>query len=118
MNIDKKILNEENLKKLENLKNNYLMNIIEKYINILKPSKATVITDTEADFKYIREMAIKNNEEKKLTMNGHTVHFDGYYDQGRDKANTKVLITPDMKMSKVINTMDRDSGLNEILGTR
>jgi phosphoenolpyruvate carboxykinase (GTP) len=114
MYLDKNILSEENLKKLEYLNNPYMMEIVERYIKLLKPDKVTVITDSAAEIDYVRQTAIKLGEEKKLAMNGHTVHYDGYYDQARDKANTRVLITPGMKMSKVINTGDRDEGLKEI----
>ena len=119
MNIKKKlsdVLSETDLKKLEELNNLHAMKIVKNYVTLLKPDKVTVITDSEEDIEYVRNLAIKNGEEKKLTMEGHTIHYDGYYDQARDKSNTKVLITPDMKMSKVINTKGRDEGLKEILG--
>ena len=118
MAIEKKLLDvlgETDLKKLEELNNIYAMEIVENYVTLLKPDKVTVITDSKEDIEYVRNLAIKNGEEKKLAMEGHTIHYDGYYDQARDKSNTKVLITPDMKMSKVINTIDRDEGLKEIL---
>ena len=108
------IIGQTNLKKLEELNNPHMMAIVENYITLLKPDKVTVITDSKEDIEYVRNLAIKNSEEKKLVMEGHTVHFDGYYDQARDKSNTKVLITRDMKMSKVINTIDREEGLKEI----
>lgn len=115
MNIDKSILDEKNLSKLEYLNNQYVMNIVEEFVNILKPEKVTVITDSKEDIDYIRELAIKNGEEKKLTIDGHTIHYDSYVDQARDKGNTKVLVTPEMHMSKVINTISREEGLNEVL---
>ena len=116
MDIDKTILDEENLKKLEALENPKVMKVVEEYVKHCKPAKVTVITDDQKDIDYVRELALKNKEEKKLAMEGHTIHFDGYDDQARDKANTKVLVTPDMKMSKVINTEEREAGLKEVLG--
>ena len=114
MDIDTKILSEENVKKLEALGNPYMMEIVEKYLKLLKPAKATVITDDPEDIQYVRQGAIDKKEEQKLAMKGHTIHYDGYYDQARDKANTRVLVTPGMKMSSVINTGDREAGLEEI----
>ena len=114
MDIDTKILSEENVKKLEALGNPYMMEIVEKYLKLLKPAKATVITDDPEDIQYVRQGAIDKKEEEKLAMKGHTIHYDGYYDQARDKANTRVLVTPGMKMSSVINTGDREAGLEEI----
>jgi len=49
-----------------------------------------VITDSKEDTNYVRELALGIGEEKKLKMEGHTIHFDGYYDQGRDKPHTNI----------------------------
>ncbi|MBD3310304.1 phosphoenolpyruvate carboxykinase (GTP) [Candidatus Woesearchaeota archaeon] len=114
MEVSEEIMCKEDLEKLQALKNPKVMEIVEKYIKHCRPAKARVITDSEEDIAYVRQLAIDNGEEKKLEMEGHTVHFDGYYDQARDKANTKVLVTPDMKMSKVINKTERESGLQEV----
>ncbi len=81
------VLGETSLKKLEELNNLYAMAIVENYVTLLKPDKVTVITDSKEDIEYVRNLAIKNGEEKKLAMNGHTIHYDGYYDQARDKSN-------------------------------
>jgi len=47
-------------------------------------------------------------------MNGHTVHFDGFYDQARDKENTKLLLPKGQTFSKNINSMDKEEGEQEI----
>jgi phosphoenolpyruvate carboxykinase (GTP) len=47
-------------------------------------------------------------------MDGHTVHFDGYNDQGRDTKNTRILITPDMTLTKALNPMNREEGIEEV----
>ena len=114
MNIDPSILNKENLEKLTRLKNIHAEKIVEEFINLCKPEKVTVITDAQEDIDYVRELAIKSGEESRLSMEGHTIHFDGYHDQARDKDNTRILVTPDMKTSEVINTKDRDEGLKEV----
>jgi len=49
-------------------------------------------------------------------MQGHTIHYDGFHDQARDKVNTKVLLPKGKKISRFINTTDRDEGLKEVLG--
>ena len=116
MNISRDVINEKNLAKLKKLNNDHVIRIVEDYIKLLKPKKVTVITNAEEDIQYVREQSIVYGEEKKLAMQGHTIHYDGYNDQARDKINTKVLVTPEMKMSKVINTVDREAGLKEVLG--
>lgn len=115
LNINKNIINEKNIQKIEALKNPHINKIIEEFVAILKPEKVTVIDDSQEDIDYIRELSIINKEETKLATKGHTIHYDGYYDQGRDKKNTRVLVTPEMKMSKVIDTIERDNGLKEVL---
>lgn len=114
MDIDKTILDDTNLEKLNVLDNKYVMEIVEKYVKLCKPAKVTVITDEKKDIDYVRNLSIKNGEEKKLAMEGHTIHYDGYNDQARDKANTKALISKGRKLSKVINTGDRDECLKEV----
>jgi phosphoenolpyruvate carboxykinase (GTP) len=109
-------LDPENRRKLEELENPSVLEITEKYLELLKPDKATVITDDPEDILYVREMALRDGEEQKLAMEGHTIHYDGYHDQARDKKNTRVLVTSGMKMSKVINTVPREQGLEEVLG--
>ncbi len=116
MNIDKNILDEANLAKLEAVNNPKVMEIVEKYVNLCKPSKVTVLTDSEEDMQYARDLAVKNGEEKKLSTEGHTIHFDGINDQGRDLENTRVLLPPGKKLSKAIKTLDREEGLKEVLG--
>jgi len=115
MNIDKSILNEENLKKLEAVNNPKVLEVVEKYINHCKPAKVTVLTDSQEDIDYIRELSLKNGEEKKIGMEGHTIHYDGMKDQARDKANTKILLPAGKKVSSFINYTDRNEGLKEVL---
>jgi phosphoenolpyruvate carboxykinase (GTP) len=109
-------LDSENLEKIKTLNNKHVEEQVERFLNLCRPAKATVVTDDQKDIDYIRQLAIINKEEHMLAMKGHTVHWDGYKDQARDKENTKVLVTPEMKMSKAINTIDRSTGLGEVLG--
>ena len=92
ISITKVRLGEENYQKLMKLHNPKLHQFIVKYIDICNPNKVFVCTDSKEDIHYIQEAAIRNKGEKKLSMEGHTVHFDGYYDQARDKEQTKFLL--------------------------
>ncbi len=113
---DHKVLDAENLKKLTDLKNEFVLDIVEKYIKLCKPAKVRVLTDKKGDLDYARKLALKNGEEKKLAMSGHTIHFDGYSDQGRDKKNTCVLLPKGKKLSPSIVTREREEGLKEVFG--
>ncbi len=114
MDIDSRILDSTNLKKINELNNPKVNQLVEECIKLTKPAKVTVITDSQEDIDYVRNLALKTGEERKLEMEGHTIHYDGFYDQARDKKNTRVLVTPNMKMSKAINTIDREEGLKEV----
>ena len=61
-----------------------------------------------------RGLSLSNAEERKLKTPGHTIHFDGYNDQGRDVKNTRVLLAKGARTSREINTTDRESGLTEM----
>ncbi len=57
---------------------------------------------------------VRAGEEEELAMDGHTVHFDGYYDQARDKENSKFLLPPGVELGPNINAKDKEEGLKEI----
>jgi len=105
-----------NQRKLEKLNNEKVEELLEFAIDLCKPDKVSIIDDSEEDIKYVRELALESGEEKPLEMEGHTVHFDGYQDQARDKENTKYLVEEDLDLGLDINTIDREEGLDEILG--
>ena len=101
-------------KKLEALNNPYVIKRVEEAIALCQPGKVTVITDDPKEIQYVRELALKNKEEEKLKLPGHTVHFDGYYDQGRDKGNTRYLLSQKVEWGITVNAIDKEEGLAEI----
>jgi len=107
-------LGRENYRKLIAIENPKLHEFIYKYIELCNPDKVFVCTDSSEDIQYIRERAIETGEERKLAIPGHTVHFDGYYDQARDKEHTKILVPKGVNLGSNLNVMDRDEGLEEI----
>lgn len=109
------VISEEDLSKLYALDNDKILRIVNEYVNLCKPSKVTVITDSPEDIEYVRKRAIELGEEISLSLEGATVHYDSYYDQARDKDSTKTLISKGDYASPWINTIDRDEGLEEVL---
>ncbi len=101
-------------KKLEVLNNPFVTKCVNETIELCQPDKVTVITDDPEEIQYVKELALKNKEEEKLTLPGHTVHFDGYYDQGRDKANTRYLLSNKVDWGIDVNSIDKEEGLKEI----
>jgi phosphoenolpyruvate carboxykinase (GTP) len=85
-------------------------------IELTNPEKVFVCTDSAEDVKHVRQMAIENGEEKPLETPGHTCHFDGYHDQGRDREATKYLVPKTETLSKALNQIEREEGLAEVRG--
>jgi len=107
---------QENYSKLMELNNPEVINFIGKYVELCNPSSVFVRTDSLKDTQYIRDKAKKLEEENSLAIEGHTVHFDSYFDQARDKENTKFLVTKDLDLGSGINSVGRQEGLKEIRG--
>jgi phosphoenolpyruvate carboxykinase (GTP) len=110
----KQRLGDEGYNKLMKIDNTDLHKFIEKYIEHCNPDKVFICTDSPEDIKYIRDSAIKNGEEIQLATSGHTIHFDNYYDQARDKANTLILTPEGVKIDSAIKTGDKEECLKEI----
>ena len=115
------VIDKTNLEKIKALNNKHVLKIINEFISLCKPSKVTVITDSQEDIDYVRKRTVELGEEAELNLEGHTVHYDGFstmnnHDQARDKGNTQVLVAKDEEDSYPwINTMEREKGLKEIL---
>ena len=114
MEILKKKCADEHLKKLLALDNPKLHDFVGKYVAHCNPDSVFVRTDSDEDADYIRRTALVKGEEKPLKTSGHTVHFDGYYDQGRDKFSTRYLLRPGQVLGSDIESLEREEGLKEV----
>jgi len=65
-------LGKENYHKLAKINNPKLHEFIARYVKLCNPDKIYVCTDSPEDIAYIREAAIRNGEEFKLAIEGHT----------------------------------------------
>lgn len=113
-NILRTRLSDEHYKRLKAINNPELDRLISKYLKHCNPDSAFVSSDSPEDTQYIREEAARTGEEMVLATEGHTAHFDGYYDQARDKEQTKFLLDEEEYLGPGINWMDRKQGLKEI----
>ncbi|MEM2044789.1 MAG: phosphoenolpyruvate carboxykinase (GTP) [Candidatus Bathyarchaeia archaeon] len=107
-------LSQEDYEKLSRIPNLDVHRFIAESVELCNPSRIFVCGDTQEEIAYIRRMAIETGEEMPLATPGHTVHFDGPYDQGRDREATKYLVPKGDQLSKALNQIDRDEGLAEV----
>ncbi len=109
-------LSPEAYQRLAAIQNPELHAFVAKYVEICNPARIFVCTDSEEDKAFIREEAIRSGEERPLKMPGHTLHYEHYDDQGRDKEHTKFLLPPGVDLGPDIGAMDKEEGLAEIHG--
>lgn len=109
------LLRGENLRKLESLGNPHVIEQVERFVELCKPLRVAVITDDPEEVAYVRKLALDNGEERKLKMEGHTIHYDGFHDQARDKPHTAVLLPEGQRLSRGIVSVEREVGLKEVL---
>ncbi|MEO0089942.1 MAG: phosphoenolpyruvate carboxykinase (GTP) [candidate division WOR-3 bacterium] len=99
--------------KLLKIKNNDLFSFLSFYLELLNPKEIYLVTE-ESDFDYIKKRALETGEEILTATPGHTIHFDNYYDQARDKKNTKILLREEEKLGEEILIALQKEGLDEI----
>ena len=104
----------KNYEKLLLLNNPGVEYFIAKYVELCNPASVFVRTDSVEDILHIRNKAKESGEEILLAINGHTTHFDGYFDQARDKEMTKFLVTKDMDLGSGLSSIEREKGLKEV----
>ena len=109
-------IEESQYQKLLDLEMPFINQFVLEAYELCKPDSVFVATDDETDIHYVRRQAIERKEESELATPGHTVHYDGFFDQARDKANTKYLLPPDVHLGEHINFTQRDAGLDEVRG--
>ena len=110
-------LSQMNFQKLDAMVNPNVHEFIAKASDLCHPEKIFICSDSADDINHVRQQAVGMCEEKAiLTMQGHTVHFDGEHDQGRDRQATKYLVPRGISLSKALNQVDRQEGLAEVRG--
>jgi len=108
-------LTPKDFEKLAAIDNPNVHEFIAKANDLCHPEKIFICSDAPEDIAYVRKQAIVTGEEQAiLTMQGHTVHFDGEKDQGRDRQNTKYLVPRGVSLSKALNQIDRQEGLTAV----
>ncbi|MBN1511489.1 MAG: phosphoenolpyruvate carboxykinase (GTP) [Phycisphaerae bacterium] len=107
-------MSDASLAKLAAIDNAEALDFVAAAIRLCDPRDVFVADDSETDADVIRRLAIENREEKPLSIPGHTVHFDGYFDQARKKEVTKYLVPKGEMLDPKLNQMEREEGLREM----
>jgi phosphoenolpyruvate carboxykinase (GTP) len=108
-------LTQKDFQKLSVIDNPNVHEFIAKASDLCHAEKIFVCGDSAEDVNYVRQQAVAIGEERAiLTLSGHTVHFDGINDQGRDRQATKYLVPRGISLSKALNQIDRQEGLAEV----
>ncbi len=103
--------------KLEALKNEKVMEFVGSFTEHCNPASIYVCDDSAEDEAYIKKVALENGEEHQMALSEHTIHWDGYGDQARDKVNTRYMVYPEnMEKMKAMNSLPYDEALEEIMG--
>lgn len=110
----KEKLTAENYDRLVALANPKLHEFVADAIELTSPASVFICTGSAEDVAYIRGLAIKAGEETPLDIPGHTVHFDGYHDQARDKARTKYLLPAGSDLGASLNSIEKKAGVEEV----
>jgi phosphoenolpyruvate carboxykinase (GTP) len=107
-------LDETNKKKLLAIKSEDALTKIANAITICNPDSVFINTGSEEDIQWIREYSLNKGEEKKLTKEGHTIHFDLPQDQARLVNQTYYIINEGEKMSSLAKSVLRSEAVEYI----
>jgi phosphoenolpyruvate carboxykinase (GTP) len=109
-------LDSGNYRNLMAIANPPLHAFVADAIELCEPQTVWVSTDSPEDVEHTRRMSVTSGEEKALAIPGHTIHFDGMEDQGRDREVTRYLVPKDDTLSQALNQIEREQGLAQVRG--
>jgi len=109
-----KNLDSVNLSKIQQIKHTAVLLKIANAIVMCAPDAVFINSGSEADQRTIRELALKNGEEKKLPMDKHTIHFDLKDEQGRIIDRTYYIADEGEAVSSLAKRMGRAEALMEV----
>jgi len=102
------------LHRLQQIKNTDVLIKIANAIAMCNPDAVFINTGSEEDKQFIRDLAIKREEETKLPMENHTIHFDLKKEQGRIVDRTFYIVNEGEDISSLARIMMRADALLDI----
>jgi len=107
-------LDDANRRKLDQIKNQEALIKVANAIAMCRPDSVFVNTGSAEDIQWIKEYALAKGEEKTLTKEGHTIHFDLPEDQARLVKQTFYIINEGEKMSSLAKSVMRSDALDYV----
>ena len=98
-NIFKQKMNKDNLDKIGKIKNEEVLIRIANAVAMCQPDSVFVNSESDKDKAYVKEMSLKNGEEKPIAYDDQTIHFDLPEDQGRLVTQTFYIVNEGEKTS-------------------
>ena len=100
--------------RLEAIHSDDVLKFVAEYVELCDPASVYVSASTPEDLEFVRGAAVADGEEFRLPIDGHTAHFENYYDQGRDREHTQILVPGGANLGPGIRTGDRLEGIKEM----
>ncbi len=101
-------LDAEHLSRIRQLSHPEILIKIANAIAMCNPARVYINTGSDADRRFIRQLALSKGEESVLAIDEHTIHFDLKEEQGRIIDRTFYIANPDEKISSLANKILRD----------
>ncbi len=107
-------LDKMNLSKIQQIEHTNILVKIANAILMCEPERIFINTGSKEDNQHVKDLCIKNGEEEKLPMEGHTIHYDLKEEQGRIVDRTFYIIDQGEEVSSLANKMIRTDAIEVI----
>ncbi len=108
---------DENLSKINTIKNEKALLKIANAIAMLQPDKVWINSGSDTDIQAARDGALKQGEEFTLKLKGHTCHYDLPEDQARLVKQTFYIVNEDEDISVLAKKLIRSEAYDYIKDT-
>lgn len=107
-------MDEANQAKLSQIKNPEILKKMANAAVMCEPDAVFIATGSEEDRQFIRELSLEKGEESKLTMEGHSIHYDLKEEQGRIIDRTFYIHNAGEEVNSLAQKKDRAEALDDI----
>ncbi|MCK5618342.1 MAG: phosphoenolpyruvate carboxykinase (GTP), partial [Candidatus Krumholzibacteria bacterium] len=112
--IFKEKMDDANFEKIQKITNPDVRLKIANAIAMCQPDSVFVNDGSEADKRWIRDLALEKGEEKKLAMKDHTIHYDLKDEQGRIVDRTFYIVNEGETISALAKKKLRHEALEDV----